>query len=168
MNDKHAVRNMTLLLTACELSVCALTVLVYYLIGQLSVPVISGGLLGAAVMIGNFVALALISSHSLDRVLAERRDGQMSEEELLAFVGEHEARLKLRIRLSQTVRMLMMLAVLVVALLTPWFDVIATLVPMLLFRPCLMLIGLLMNRLGPKSVPEQTTPVACDESEETS
>lgn len=146
MSEKHPVLSMTAFVTVAELVVCALTVLVYYLIGKLAWPVVSGALLGLAVMVGNFVALAIVSNRAVDSCLAERREGELSEEELAAFVAEHQARLKLRIRLSQNVRMFMMLALLIVALVTPWFDAIASLVPMLLFRPILMLMGLLMKK----------------------
>ena len=146
MSEKHPVLSMTAFATAAELLVCALTVLIYYLIGKFSWPVLAGVLLGAAVMVGNFIALAVISNRAVDSCLAERREGEMSEEELAKFVEEHQTRLKLRIRLSQNVRMLMMLALLIVALITPWFDPIASLVPMLLFRPILMLMGLVMKK----------------------
>ncbi len=133
----------------CELVVCALTVLVYFAIGRLALPVVLGAVLGALVMVGNFAALAVISSRAVDGALSERPAGELSDEAVEAFVAEHQARLKLRIRLSQNIRMIMMLALLVVALITPWFDPIAALVPMLLFRPILMLMGLVLRDKTP-------------------
>lgn len=146
MMEKHPVVTMTGFLAVCELIACALTVLVYYLIGYLDPSVVLGALLGALVMVGNFAALAIISNRAVDSAMEDRREGEMSEEELQAFVTEHQTRLKLRIRLSQTIRMIMMLALLVVALITPWFDCIAVLVPMLLFRPILLLMGWMTNK----------------------
>ncbi len=141
MIQKHPVAIMTGFLALCEFAAVGLTVLVYYLLGHLTLPVVLGALLGALVMVGNFAALSVISSRAVDAALSDKKRGEMTEEEIEAFVAEHQTRLKLRIRLSQNIRMVMMLALLVVALVTPWFDPIAALIPMLLFRPFLFLEG---------------------------
>ncbi len=159
MVQKHPVVTMTAFLALCELATVGLTVLVYYILGHLALPVVLGSLLGALVIVGNFAALSVISSRAVDAALLERKRGDMTEEEIEAFVAEHQTRLKMRIRLSQNIRMVMMLALLAVALFTPWFDPIAAVIPMLLFRPFLFLAGFVFKD-APAAEAEGNTPTS--------
>ena len=53
------------------------------------------------------------------------------------FTEEHSARMNNAVKLSFIVRMTSMLAALILALISPWFHPIATLVPLLMLRPML-------------------------------
>ena len=67
----------------------------------------------------------------------------MSEEEAERFALENQAALQRAQAGSYLLRQVLMLGVLVCAfLLDGWFDVIATLIPLLMFRPLLTVCGL--------------------------
>lgn len=123
--------------------VALLTVGVFLLLDLFSLvsfsyTVITGAALGAAVIFLNFFFLA----HSTDKValeaIAARGTREMSEEEIEKFTEEHSARMNNAVKLSFIIRMLSMLAALVLALISPWFHPIATLVPLLMLRPVIM------------------------------
>ena len=67
----------------------------------------------------------------------------MTEEEAATFAAEHQAVIQRAAQGSYLVRQILMLGVLVLAFLLDWFDVIATLVPLLMFRPLISVHGLL-------------------------
>lgn len=130
-----------------ELIVSALTVLVYFLIGKLALPVILGAVLGSAVIICNFVALSVAVNRAVDRIMEERGEGEMDEERAGEFAREHQSKLQNAVKISYIVRTLTMLAALVAAFLLPSvFDVIATLVPLVMFRPILSVSRLIVKR----------------------
>ena len=146
MKEKHPVLFMIMILGLGELAVAGLTVLGFFLVslsGQtvFDYTVLTGALLGAAVMVLNFAAMAAYTGRTLDNTLAEREKTEMTEEEAADFTAAHRKNMELRIRLSQTARLFVSLGVLVLAFLTPWFNVVAALIPLLGFRPILMLYG---------------------------
>lgn len=152
MKEKHPVLTETLVLLAGEVAVCAVTILVFYLIGKLTPAVIFGALLGTFVMIVNFAALALITDAAFREAVAERGNGEMDEEEAKKFAEEHQMRLRAKLQISTVVRSLSMLALLVVAFLFQnIFNPIATIVPLLLYRPLLSVAGLICG--GKKANP---------------
>lgn len=125
----------------CEIIVAALTVGVYFAVGFFaegaifSYKVVTGAILGAAVMIVNYLALNLYVARVADKVMELRGDREMSEEEIAKFTAENSARIQRTVQLSFVVRSASMVGVLVLAFITKQFDVIATVVPLLAFRP---------------------------------
>lgn len=133
-----------LVLVLGELLVSLITVGVYVALNKFSHAVPAGCLLGSAVSVFNFVFLSVSVNRAIDRVMEARGDREMSEEEAAAFAAENQAAVQRAAQGSYLLRQLLMLGVLVGAfLLDGWFDVIATLVPLLAFRPLLMVSGLL-------------------------
>ena len=130
-----------------EIVVSLIVAGVYLLLDRFSIAVISGGLLGSAVTVFNFVFLSVSVNRAIDKALAGRKEGEMSEEEAAAFAAEHQAAVQRAAQGSYLMRQMLMLGVLVCAfLLDGWFDVIATLVPLLMFRPLLSVCGLLKSK----------------------
>ena len=130
-----------------EIAVSLIVAGVYLLLDRFSIAVISGGLLGSAVTVFNFVFLSVSVNRAIDKALAGRKEGEMSEEEAAAFAAEHQAAVQRAAQGSYLLRQMLMLGVLVCAfLLDGWFDVIATLVPLLMFRPLLSVCGLLKSK----------------------
>ena len=71
----------------------------------------------------------------------------MTEEEAAAFAAENQAVVQRAAQGSYLLRQILMLGVLVGAfLLGDWVDVIATVIPLLMFRPLLSVCGLLKKK----------------------
>lgn len=129
-----------------EVIVLAIIVLVYALLGRFSYKVLLGATLGSVVMIINFVFLSLTINRAFDRVMDQRQNETMSEEEAAEFSAKHQAKLAGVIQMSQIVRMLSIVAVLALAFITDQFDIIATIIPIVAFQPILTLSELFFKR----------------------
>ena len=108
--------------------------------------VITGTLLGTAVIFLNFLFLALSTNRIFTEAEEARGTREMSEEEITDFVKEHQARYDNMVKISFFARNLSMLLALVLAFVLDWFDVIATLVPLMMYRPILTIAGLINNK----------------------
>ena len=149
--EKNPVLAQTLRILIGEGVVALLTVGVYYLLDicslvTFSYTVITGALLGAAVIVLNFFFLARSTDKIALEALAARGTREMSEEEIQKFTEEHTARMNNAVKLSFIIRMLSMLGALILALLSPWFDPIATLVPLLMLRPVITVSELIRRK----------------------
>ncbi len=134
-----------------EVAVSLITAIVFVIIGKFSPDVIFGLLLGTAVSIINFIILSLLANRALDRVMERRPDGEMDEEEAAEFAAKNQGELQASMKLSFIIRNVFLLGTLVLAfLLKTVFNVIATVVPLLMLRPLLMVAGLIKRRLGNK------------------
>ncbi len=114
-----------------SLAVCG----IYLLINKFSYKVISGVLLGSIVTVLNFMVLALMTNRVINSFLLERGGADMPEEEALAIAAKFQVKVQNQIKISFLVRTFVMLATLIVAFILDFFDVIATIVPILAFRP---------------------------------
>ena len=147
MQKKNMPTSEILLLAVGELIVSLIVTGVYLLLDRFSYAVISGCLLGSAVTVFNFVFLSISVNRAIDKALAGRKEGEMTEEEAEVFAAENQAAVQRAAQGSYLVRQILMLGVLVCAfLLDGWFDVIATLVPLLMFRPLLTVCGLIKSK----------------------
>ena len=147
MQKKNMPTAEILFLVVGELIVSLIVSGVYLLLNRFSYAVISGCLLGSAVTVFNFVFLSISVNRAIDKALAGRKEGEMTEEEAQAFAAENQAAVQRAAQGSYLVRQILMLGVLVCAfLLDGWFDVIATLVPLLMFRPLLSVCGLMKSK----------------------
>lgn len=147
MQKKNMPTREILFLVVGELIVSLIVSGVYLLLNRFSYAVISGCLLGSAVTVFNFVFLSVSVNRAIDKALAGRKEGEMTEEEAEAFAAENQAAVQRAAQGSYLLRQILMLGVLVCAfLLDGWFDVIATLVPLLMFRPLLSVCGLMNSK----------------------
>ena len=120
---------------------------VYLILKKFSFSVVWGCLLGSAVAIFNFIFLSVAVNRAIDKAMANRKAGEMTEEEAAAFAAENQAAVQRAAQGSYLVRQILMVGVLVCAfLLDGWFDVIATLIPLLAFRPLLTVCGLMKKK----------------------
>ena len=117
-----------------ELLTAAVVCLVYALLGRFTIRILLGGLLGAFVASGNFVLLSLAVGRATDRIMEQRGDNEMTEEESAAFAAEHQGKLTAAVRLSFFVRSGIMLAVLLLGFFSGFFEPLATLITMLPWR----------------------------------
>ena len=100
--------------------------------------VITGALLGTVVVLINFFILSIAVTRAVLRYIQERGDKDMTEEEAEAFAEEHEGRVKLAVARSYIVRTLLTLGTLIIAFVLEWFDPIATVIPLLMYKPVLI------------------------------
>ena len=140
LQEKSPVIAETLRILIGEVIVAVLTVGVFLLLDlfslvEFSYTVITGAALGSAVIVANFFFLARSTDKIALEAIAARGTREMSEEEIEKFTEEHSARMNNAVKLSFIVRMTSMLAALILALISPWFHPIATLVPLLMLRP---------------------------------
>ncbi|MBE6645343.1 MAG: hypothetical protein E7612_08215 [Ruminococcaceae bacterium] len=122
---------------------------VYLIIKKFDLSVGLGVLLGSVVTIVNFIFLMLSTNRAIDKVMAERGEGEMSDEEAAEFAAKNQVRIQAAVKTSYIIRTLSIVATLVLAfLLDGVFDVIATLVPLLMFRPIITVSQLIKQRFS--------------------
>ncbi len=129
-----------------EIIVSLITVGVYLIVEAIAkndaftYKVITGAALGTAVVIVNYLFLTLSVDRAIKKVMALRPEGDMSEEEILEFSEKNQGTIRNAATLSYIVRTVSMLItfLLVFTLLKKWFAVVATVVPLLAFRPIIM------------------------------
>ena len=102
--------------------------------------IVVGALLGGIVALANHLFLVVSVDRAVNQFMALRGSEEMDDETAEKFAKEHQAPIQNAIKLSFIIRTASMLAVLVVAFLTGWFNPIATAIPLLLYRPILSLI----------------------------
>ena len=131
-----------------EVIISALTVAVFFLLGLnfsaeaiygegTFYKVITGVVLGSAVIVINYATLSFYISGAADRLMELRGSGEMSEEEIEKFTSENVGKIQKSVQLFFIIRITTMIGALVVAFLTKQFNIIATVIPILAFRPLL-------------------------------
>ena len=129
-----------------EIIVSALTAGVYLIVEAVTgndaftYRVITGAALGTAVVVANYAFLSIAVTRAINKVMSLRPEGEMTEEEIIEFSEENQGIIKNAAAKSYIVRTLSMLAtfILTFTLLDEWFAVVATVVPLLAFRPIIM------------------------------
>jgi len=125
----------SLFLVLGEAIVSLIIVGVYLLIDKFSYKVVTGVLLGSIVIIANYLFLSFSINRAVEDFLAIRGKEEMDEEQLSALTGEQTLRIQNAAKKSYVIRTFSMLAALVVAFILEWFEVLATVIPLLMFRP---------------------------------
>lgn len=119
-----------------ELIVSAIISAVFLILKKFDISVLLGSLLGSLVTIINFFILVITANRAIDRALSERGEGEMTDEEAAEFAAKQSGSLQATIKISYIARSFLLLAALVVAfLLDGVFNVIATVIPLLMYRP---------------------------------
>ena len=142
-----------LLIFGCEMLVSAAVAVVFLIVGAFDLSVIWGSLLGSAVVVVNYLILAISINRAVDKFMALRGETEMSDEEAEKFAAENSASVTMAARGTYMLRMLLMIGVFVGAFVlnatlgVVIFNVIASLVPMLAYRPVIYVIELVRSRL---------------------
>lgn len=119
-----------------EIIISLLMVGIYLLIGAFDMSVVYGALLGSAVTVANLFALSFLVNRAVAKYMRLRGEKEMSDEEAAAFAAEHGRSVQLAARGSYIVRTVMMVGALALAfILSDMFDVVATLIPLIAYRP---------------------------------
>ena len=146
-----------LILGLGELIVSLLVIGGYFVAGlifdsvEFSYKVITGVLLGSLVAIFNYLFLVLSVNRAINRFLEFRGTVEMDEETAQKFANEHSGAVQSKIALSYIVRTVSMLAALVIALLLDFFAPVATVIPLLAFRPIITVGEIVRVKLTAKS-----------------
>ena len=149
MENKNDTAKQIALLTLAEVVISAVICLVYFLLGHFSYKVITGAALGSVVTVANFIFLTVSVNRAIDRYLELRGTREMDEEEAAKFAEEHAMAVQNAATRSFIIRTVTMLATLVAAfLLTSWFEPLATVIPLLMFRPILYILEALKKKKG--------------------
>ena len=136
-----------------EIVVSLVTFGIYLLIGAFDMSVVYGALLGSAVTVLNLFALSFLINRAVAKYLRLRGEREMSEEEAEAFAAEHGRSVQLAARGSYIVRTVMMVGALALAfILSDMLDVVATLIPLVAYRPIIFVSEIIRMRIMAKGL----------------
>ena len=149
MSNKDA-RNATIrgaaIVALGELVVSLIVIGVYLIINKLDYRVITGAALGSFVTVMNFLILSISVNRAIDKYIEKRGEKEMDEEEAEKFAAENAAAVQFAATGSYVARTVIMFGALIVAFVVKQFNVIATLVPLLAYRPIIFVSELLRKR----------------------
>jgi uncharacterized membrane protein len=170
MDKKENNRELRVLIFG-EAAVAVLTVAGAFLVSLFSEYVfgfsaVTGALLGALIVVLNFAFLSLSVNRAVDEYLAVRGSREMTDEEAEKFANENSMAIQNAIKTSFLIRTFTMIAALALAFITGVFDTIATVVPLLMYRPILSVSSLLKAKLYPEPEAEYATTAEINETKE--
>lgn len=159
MEKKQSAINEISIFALGELVVAALTVGGFLLLDGLGITefdltVIFGAALGFIVIVANYTMLALAVNRAVNNFMELRGKREMSDEEAEKFAAENSMPIQNAIKTSFIVRTVSMVATLIIAFLTSWFNPLATAIPMFAFRPLLTLIEGIRKKYDKKPNPD--------------
>lgn len=143
MKVQDSVKKATLTIASGTLLLTGVMLLVFVLLGLFELPVLLGALLGATAAILNFFLMGLSVQKVAERSAAEgsaqppsnvNEDDQEKDDEDSKPDSPYAQQAKKSMQLSYGARMLMLVAVAVLALSLPCFHPVATVIPMLFPR----------------------------------
>ena len=146
MKNKNLPLYETFFILIGEIAVSVIVALIYLLIDKFSYKVITGVCLGSAVTVINFLIFAIATTRAFDSAVAARGTKQMDDEEAEKFAETQKQQMNAAMKFSFILRNIFMLATLVVAFILDYFDVIATLIPLLMLRPIIMVEALIRDK----------------------
>ena len=118
------------------------------------VKVILGAVIGAVVTVLNFLFLTVSVNSAIDRYMEIRGTREMTDEEAEKFTAEHSMQIQNAVKTSFIIRTVSMLAVLILAFVTGWVNPVATVIPLLAYRPILALGEKIRRRQDPVPNPD--------------
>ena len=139
MENKSKLSNYidTVWLALGEVIVAALVAVGFLIFKRFDYTVVTGALLGGAVTVVNFLILSIAIMRAVNGYIADRGDKEMDEEEAEKYAKEHGMAVQNAMTKSYILRMLLMIGSLVLAGVSGWFNIIATVIPLLMYRPIL-------------------------------
>ena len=150
MKNKLSVYIDTVWLALGEAIVALLISAVYLLLKRFDYTVLTGAILGGAVAAVNFLILSVSVNRAINGYVAERGEGEMDEEEAEKYAKDHGTAVQNAMLKSYTLRMFLMVAALLLAMITGWFSPLATAIPLLLYRPILYAIEFIKVKVNAK------------------
>ena len=111
-----------------------------------SYRVITGAALGTVVTVANYAILTLTVNNAIKKFLTLRGTREMSDEEAAKFASENSMQIQNAIKTSFIIRTVSILATLVIAFLLDWFAPLATVIPLIAFRPIITVIEIFKRK----------------------
>jgi sensor histidine kinase YesM len=108
---------------------------------------VTGALLGGAVTVINFLILSVAIMRAVNGYIADRGDKEMDEEEAEKYAKEHGMAVQNAMTKSYILRMLLMVGALMLAGLSGWFNIVATVIPLLMYRPILYVMEFIKSKV---------------------
>ena len=139
----------TLIIAFGELLVSLIIVALFLIIKKFTWSVVFGAALGSAVVVLNFLWLSVSVNRAVDKALENRPQGELDDEAVEKFTLENTATVQNAAKLSYIIRTLSTLLTLVVAfLLGEVFNVIATVIPLIMLQPILTVGEFIKRRIN--------------------
>ena len=113
-----------------------------------------GAILGAIVTVINYLVLIISLDAAVKKYLDLRGERQMSEEEAEAFAKAHTGAVQKTIARSTVLRTASIVGCLLIAFLTGLFNPIATILPLIAYRPILTVVELIRAKKQPAPNPD--------------
>lgn len=160
LNKKYSTSSEILLFAVGEIIVAALTVGVFFLLGRSGTVVFDytvplGALLGCLIIIINYLALAVSVNRAVNGFIERRGNKEMDDEEAEQFTKDNSKSIQNAIQLSSVIRTFSMVGALAVAFLTKLFNPIATVIPILAFRPIVYMTEIVRSRYNKTPNPDK-------------
>ena len=140
----------TVWLALGEAVVALLISAVYLLLKKFDYTVVTGAVLGGAVTVINFFILSVGINRAINGYIQGRGDKEMDEEEAEKYAQEHSTDVQNAMLKSYMLRMFLMIGSLALALISGWFNVLATVIPLLMYRPVLYAVELIKVKVKAK------------------
>lgn len=131
-----------------EIIVSVGIVVAYIALGLYQWNVLTGAILGAVVTVLNFLILSMQINKAIDKYMELIGDKEMSEEEAAEFAKKHSLKVQNAVTKSYALRTALMLGSLVIAFITGWFNPLATLIPLIMYKPIIYAIEILKKKRG--------------------
>lgn len=138
----------TIYLALGEMVTSLVIVLVYLALGYFDWTVITGVVLGSVVTVLNFVMLSHSVNKALNKYLDLRGNEKMDDEEAEKFAKANSLKVQNAITKSYILRTFIMMGSLVLALITGFFDPLATLIPLIMYKPLLYVSEFIKRKRG--------------------
>ena len=136
--------------------VCIGFIIIHFLgLYEYSLSVVLGALLGAAVMVINYAILILAVDKEIKRFIENRPEGEMSEEDAHLYAKKQMNSVQNAMKISSIIRLASIVATLVVAFITGWFNPVAAAIPMFAFRFILTASEMIKSKNNPKPDPSK-------------
>ena len=110
--------------------------------------VVSGALFGALVTTLNFLLLSFQINRVIDEYISLLDNKEMSDEDASEFAQKYSLKAKNSIAKSNIQRTALIIVPLVLAFISGLFDPIATLIPLLLYKPLIYIVELINQKRG--------------------
>lgn len=142
----------TLYLAIAEGVVALIVTAAFIILGLIGVAgfdytVVLGALLGGAVTVLNFFILSVSINRAVAKYIEARGTQELTDEEAEDFSKKHGMDVQNAMTKSYLLRTVLMAAALVAALFTKLFNPIATVIPLLMYRPIIYLIELIKTKI---------------------
>lgn len=115
----------------------------------------TGACLGTVISCLNYIVLTISVDKAINDYVALRGNKEMDDEEAQIFAKKNSAHIQNAIKTSFVLRTFSIMAALILAFLTKWFNPLATAIPMFAFRPLLTVVDAVMKKNDKKPDPSK-------------